>query len=145
MTPPPTDPGDCGPTLSAAATDTAEVRQRIDVFGRLLEALPEPPAGPALLYQIEGRDEVRSVPLGAELIVGRRPEASECGLAFPECERMSRRHFRIRRVEDFHVLTDLGSANGTYVNASPARIREHWLTAGDILFAGGVVFAFSGD
>lgn len=145
MIPPPADPGHCGPTLASASTDTAEVRQRIDIFCRLLAALPESSAGPALLYQLDGGDEVRSIALGEDLVVGRKPDASDGGLAFPDCERMSRRHFRIRQVEEFFVLTDLESANGTFVNAMQSRVREHWLTAGDLFFAGGVVFAFTGD
>jgi hypothetical protein len=31
------------------------------------------------------------------------------------------------------------------VNTSAAPVQEHWLNAGDIILAGNVIFAFTGD
>lgn len=134
---------------TVAAADTEAIRHRVDLFGRMLDALPDEPIGPALIYQVQDQADVKSVALGTELVVGRKPESGEAPhadvLAFPESERMSRRHFRIRREQDFFMLTDLASANGTFVNTSAAPVQEHWLNAGDIILAGNVIFAFTGD
>jgi cytochrome b involved in lipid metabolism len=54
-------------------------------------------------------------------------------LALPDPE-VSRRHAQIDRAGDEIVLTDLGSANGTYVNGE--RITRHPLGAGDVLRLG---------
>lgn len=47
---------------------------------------------------------------------------------------VSRRHAEIRRVDGKYFLVDLGSSNGTYINAE--RIHERALTSGDTLQIG---------
>jgi len=47
---------------------------------------------------------------------------------------VSRRHAEIRRVDGKYYLVDLGSSNGTYVNAE--RVHERALTSGDTLQIG---------
>lgn len=51
-------------------------------------------------------------------------------------ERVSRRHAVIERVDDGHLLTDLDSLNGTFVNGAPLRIRSHRLRHGDSVSIG---------
>jgi predicted component of type VI protein secretion system len=59
----------------------------------------------------------RRLPLtdGSEITVGRSPD---CVIVIADPS-VSRRHARVRRVEDGFVLEDLGSANGTSVNGKP--------------------------
>lgn len=142
-TTPPTSDG-YGATLIGGSLDTSEIHARIETFGRLFDALPSPPDAPALIYQVDGLNEVRPILLGSEdLIVGRSPESA--GLAFPGNAKLSRAHFKIHQVEGFFVITDLDSKNGTFINSSNERITEHWANAGDLILAGDMIFAFMGD
>ena len=52
----------------------------------------------------------------------------------------SRRHAEIRPEPDGYRLVDLGSLNGTTVNATP--IKEHLLIEGDIIGIGAVAVRF---
>jgi len=55
-------------------------------------------------------------------------------------EEMSRRHFEIKFVNDSHVLTDLKSSNGTWVNGRKA--THSYLKSGDRIQAGKSQFQF---
>ena len=109
-----------------------------------LESKPE---GVALLFRESATAPVRFQPIGRNLVVGRLPKgdsnAAGCDLAL-EDDRMSRRHFEIALADGLYLLRDLESRNGTYVNGDPTRIREIALKDGDLISAGGVVFAFTG-
>ena len=63
--------------------------------------------------------------LGDELTVGR---ASGCQVALPEDRYVSQLHARIFRRDGRHWLEDLGSTNGTYLNAqavsAPVALRR---------------------
>jgi serine phosphatase RsbU (regulator of sigma subunit) len=83
-------------------------------------ANPEPPAISVGHYLVTGEIEaVRRHRIGpAGLTIGRAPP-SELLLASPD---VSRRHCRIDVDDEWATVTDLGSANGTFVNG--ARIAE---------------------
>lgn len=67
----------------------------------------------ATLTQVEGGHPHLTIALsGADLEIGRERGA---GLRI-EREKVSRRHARIHQESGHHVLSDLGSANGTFVN-----------------------------
>ncbi|MCW5982519.1 MAG: SpoIIE family protein phosphatase [Bryobacteraceae bacterium] len=81
----------------------------------------------------------RSVPLaGNRLSVGRSP-ANE--LAFVEDHSLSRNHLVFERGEEGWMVKDLGSTNGTEVNAQRLR-APHLLRPGDQIVAGNQKFQF---
>ena len=55
--------------------------------------------------------------------------------------RVSRRHALIEVVDTAHVITDLGSTNGTTVNDDPLT-EPRALTPGDTISLGGLVLRF---
>ena len=127
-----------------------EVVDRLLTFDQLWSALEEPPEGPALIYEVPGNAEVRCLPLDQAItVVGRLPRSADpeqgADLAFPGLEKLSKRHFQIRRDEEEFVLEDLGSRNGTYVNVNHQPTARKALVGGDLIYAGGVIFAFTGD
>lgn len=72
------------------------------------------------------------------LIIGR---AADCQVVIDD-QRLSRRHFRLAWNGTLCQLTDLGSANGTWVNGQ--RIQEAILRDGDEIAAGDSVFRIDG-
>lgn len=70
---------------------------------------------------------------GVDFVIG-RDERAEVPVADAD---VSRRHARLRREADGLVLTDLGSRNGTFVNAR--RITSTTLRLGDVIRVGGSV------
>jgi pSer/pThr/pTyr-binding forkhead associated (FHA) protein len=52
----------------------------------------------------------------------------------------SRRHAEIRPEPDAYRVVDLGSLNGTMVNAAPT--KDHVLVDGDVIGIGGVAIRF---
>ncbi|HEC09096.1 MAG TPA: FHA domain-containing protein [Acidimicrobiales bacterium] len=71
------------------------------------------------------RSGVRFPLTGENATAGRHPESD----VFLDDITVSRRHVEIRRVGDHHVIRDVGSLNGTYVNAE--RVEEAVLSDGD--------------
>lgn len=57
--------------------------------------------------------------------------------------RVSRTHLQIRAIRGRFVLFDLNSTGGTLVNGNP--IREHTLSAGDVIQLGGVALIYGED
>lgn len=100
----------------------------------------EPPrGGEACLVFVEGEAVLGiRVPLGGEVVLGRDPS---CAVPLPG-EDVSRRHARVAPDDDGHVVVDLGSTNGTWVNG--AGIRSHRLQAGDRIRIGPFVAAYLG-
>jgi len=97
-------------------------------------------AGPAVtagarLVGLSGAFKGRSFPIGAAgLAVGRSPHA-DIVLGDP---RVSLRHAWIGLVDGQAMLRDLGSTNGTFLNAHlNARVSETPLRTGDTIFFGG--------
>jgi transcriptional regulator of acetoin/glycerol metabolism len=74
-----------------------------------------------------------ALPPGAELVLGRD---ERCDLPLGDAD-VSRRHACLRREADELVLCDLGSRNGTFVNAR--RITRTPLRLGDVIRVGGSV------
>jgi len=68
------------------------------------------------------------------VVIGRK---NSCDLRIPLTS-VSRQHCEIVMIDGDAKLRDLGSSNGTYVNAS--RVQEHTLSAGDEITVGPVVF-----
>lgn len=96
-----------------------------------------PPAGDACLVVVEGGALVGvRVPLSAEVVLGRDPG---CTVPLPG-EDVSRRHVRIGPEGEGHLLVDLGSTNGTFVNG--ARVERRRLAAGDRIRVGPYVAAY---
>lgn len=134
-------------TLKKTAPSTKDVFDRLQKFGKIYSDLESKPEGVALLFQEPGSAAVRTHLVGRNLVIGRLPKGTPnavgCDLAF-EDDRMSRRHFEISLSDDLYVLRDLQSRNGTYLNGEPVKVQEIALKAGDIIFAGSLVFFFTG-
>ena len=83
-------------------------------------------ASDACLVFVEGEAVLGlRVPLAGEVLLGRD---AGCTVPLP-AEDVSRRHARVTADGDGHLLADLGSTNGTFVNGR--RITMHRLAAGD--------------
>jgi phosphoserine phosphatase RsbU/P len=86
-----------------------------------------------------GDGQSRIVPLvSAEVTVGRSPSNS---LAFPQDFRLSRNHLVLKKEGDEWIVRDLGSTNGTEVNAQPLT-GPYVLRPGDRIGAGNLVLDF---
>lgn len=97
----------------------------------------EPRGGDACLVFLEGVALLGArVPLGGEVVLGRDPA---CTVPLPSDD-VSRRHARISLDGGAHVVTDLGSTNGTWVNG--AEIERHRLAPGDRIRVGAYVAAY---
>ena len=98
----------------------------------------EPPrGGDACLVFVEGAALVGvRVPLTDEVVLGRDPG---CTVPLP-AEDVSRRHARIAPEGDGHVVADLGSTNGTWVNG--VEVERQRLAAGDRIRVGAYVVAY---
>src|SRR5688572_4419370 len=80
----------------------------------------------ALLVVLSGTRLGHRTVLGDKHVeIGR---GSSCELIL-DADSVSRRHARVERFGGGHKIVDLGSTNGTYVNAT--RIAEHILRDGD--------------
>jgi len=100
------------------------------------------PDGAASLVFVEGAALLGvSVPLDAEVVLGREPG---CALRLP-ADDVSRRHARIAPAGDGHLVEDLGSTNGTFVNGEAVSARR--LASGDRIRVGSFVarYAAAGD
>jgi diguanylate cyclase (GGDEF)-like protein len=96
----------------------------------------------ACLVFVEGEQVLGlRVPLGDEVVLGRDPTCAVPLFA----DDVSRRHARGSGDADGHLLVDLDSTNGTWVNG--ARVRLHRLRAGDRVRLGAFVarYVAAGD
>jgi serine phosphatase RsbU (regulator of sigma subunit) len=66
--------------------------------------------------------------------------ALDCQVLIPDLT-VSRRHARITRVNERHLVEDLGSGNGTYVNDQP--VTRHFLSNGDVIRVSNLRLRFS--
>ena len=81
----------------------------------------------AMLLVVEGTSPGKRILIDQPtLTIGRQ---EDCGLVIPE-RQVSRQHARIRQEGDLHVLEDLGSKNGTFINGQELR-GTHVLQDGD--------------
>ena len=96
-----------------------------------------PRGGPASLVFVEGEAVLGlTVPLAEEIVLGRDPA---CSVPLPS-EEVSRRHALVAPAGDGHLLVDLGSTNGTWVNGR--EIERHRLAGGDRIRVGAFVAAY---
>jgi ABC-type multidrug transport system ATPase subunit len=77
-------------------------------------------------------------PNDPQITIGR--EGNEIVLDNPQ---VSRNHAVIDRVDGRHVLSDVGSTNGTFVNGQ--RITQHRLVPGDVIQIGAFKLVYDGD
>jgi ABC-type multidrug transport system ATPase subunit/pSer/pThr/pTyr-binding forkhead associated (FHA) protein len=93
------------------------------------------PASPAAVDQVERAAQV-DLAAAATLSIGRAPD---CELAL-DSPLVSRHHARLERSGPTHLLIDLGSTNGTFVNGQ--RIDRHRLRGGDVVQIGPYRFTY---
>ena len=89
-----------------------------------------PTAAKATLLVIHAADpglQGRSFPLDAEVTVGRGEENT----LVVSSDQASRHHASIRPDAGSHLLADLGSTNGTFVNSKA--VKERRLVHGDVI------------
>jgi DNA-binding SARP family transcriptional activator len=94
-------------------------------------------SGPATVLRTRRReaelivDEDRSVALSDRVILGRHPS---CDVVLSDDVTVSRRHAEIRLASGRHVLLDLSSANGTWIDGQP--VLQRLLEDGDVISIG---------
>ncbi|HGY92658.1 MAG TPA: FHA domain-containing protein [Planctomycetes bacterium] len=92
-------------------------------------------------FIIENNEGIRRVEVRkTDLIVGREGEVD---LLLSGDDKISRRHVRILRGKESWIVEDLGSANGTLVNAE--RVKKKRIERGDVLTLGDTTLTFLGD
>ena len=139
-----------GPPEIVFEVDEGLGRGKFRCRASLVEGEPEPPparaadrpttvpgGSEASLTVTEEGAAARGYRLGAALVtIGRLPE---CDVVLTD-PAASRRHASIRAQGGGHLLTDLGSTNGTFVNDEP--VGERWLQDGDRITIGSAVLEF---
>ncbi len=140
-----------GPPEVEFEVDDVLGRGRFRCEASLVEGEPEPPPPPAStggavlgqdrggasLSVSEGEAPGREYRLHKRVVtIGRLPE---CDVVLADAG-ASRRHATIRAESGGHLLTDLGSTNGTFVNDEA--IGERWLEDGDRITIGSTVIEF---
>ena len=94
----------------------------------------------AVLVMFRSDGERRSFSIARDMtVIGRR---EDCDLRIPLGE-VSRKHCRLVRDGDVLKVEDLGSSNGTFLNAH--RVQEALLSPGDSIQVGPVVFVLQVD
>jgi pSer/pThr/pTyr-binding forkhead associated (FHA) protein len=94
----------------------------------------------AVLVMFRSDGERRSFSIARDMtVIGRR---EDCDLRIPLGE-VSRKHCRLIRDGDVMKIEDLGSSNGTFLNAH--RVQEALLSPGDSIQVGPVVFVLQVD
>jgi pSer/pThr/pTyr-binding forkhead associated (FHA) protein len=78
----------------------------------------------------------RAFPLDAEVTIGRGEENT----LVVTSDQASRHHAAIRPDAGGHLLTDLGSTNGTFVNSKP--VKERRLVHGDVIRVASTVLKY---
>jgi pSer/pThr/pTyr-binding forkhead associated (FHA) protein len=112
---------------------------RLKEISLVLQYLPAIPQSPTLIVLGKQPNEPQAVcPLAEIFTVGR---GRACDFR-TEHSKMSRQHFQLTRDGEDYVVTDLQSSNGTRIAGRPVKIRQHRLTDGDVIMAGGQRFLF---
>jgi hypothetical protein len=98
------------------------------------KTLQEPPAAAYLVLLVGGRVS-HAFPLRGEIKLGRDKDNA----IVVADQKVSRHHATLTPLDNTFILTDQGSANGTYLNgvqlAQPTRLKHHdRLTLGDTVF-----------
>lgn len=134
-----------GGTIFSSASYTSDQRQRIQTIHLFNERLKGNwPTAASLAYFERDKSVPAILPIGDQLIVGRRPGPDVTAVNSPY---MSRQHFQIVRAGNSFFLSDLGSTTGTLVNGEPwneriSKLSRRRLVNGQLIEAGGVVFLF---
>lgn len=128
---------DFGATLSGQP-DRSPLLTRLRFAAELLADAGGYPDKPFLGFRQKDRS-VKTVTIGASLIVGRQPG---CDLVIADDPKLGRRQLRIVAADHLHFVEDLGAVNGTYVNDSTERVQRRELRDGDLILAGSQVFLF---
>jgi DNA-binding SARP family transcriptional activator len=117
---------DPGPRTDALVIPTGRPDLREDLTGTVTQLRPR-----RLDAELELPDGER-VLLAEDTVLGRHPS---CDVVLPESS-VSRRHAEIRLTNGRHLLLDLSSANGTWVDGKP--VLQHLLEDGDTFTLGGL-------
>lgn len=91
-------------------------------------------------FRLVSTDGKRTHPLDDSMMVIGRSKEADLRIDHPS---VSSRHCQISRVNQYFALHDLGSKNGTRVNGS--RVAQAYLSPGDLVQVGEVVFRFESD
>lgn len=102
----------CGSPLPAAPRQPAAPLAPLKATVVMTGAIPAPAGSGAELLLPDGS----TLPLGQLNTIGRDP--NQCSLAFPDTDRLSRRHACIEQAGGDWIISDLGSTNGTYINGT---------------------------
>ncbi|MFA7158768.1 MAG: FHA domain-containing protein [Kiritimatiellia bacterium] len=124
-----------GATLDNAPDVPRGLYERLKYIAEIISDSAGLPGLMQLAYRLPS-GTVSVAPIDCELVVGRKPPAD----VIIADQRISQRHFRIRRMKSGAWIEDLDSRNGVYVNGR--KISGHELRDGDIIEAGGQVFVF---
>lgn len=100
-------------------------------------AVPPPKAVLAVVHSTQEGDAGRRYPIGAEDLTLGREEGNTIVVA---SDQASRRHARIFVSGGSHVLVDLDSTNGTFLNSKP--MKEQTLRHGDVIRIGTAVYKY---
>ena len=119
-----------GRTSPVVHDDGHPNRARPDASSTIVFTVPVPAAPSAWLRVHEPRAEIREIPIGVGLTIGR---ATDNDLVLRD-ERVSRHHGRIAGRRGTLLYADLGSTNGTEVNGQ--RVTEVVLGPGDLIRIG---------
>ena len=120
--------------IQRPATRRQELGKNCGVFGTESKRMQ------AVLVMFRADGERRSFSIARDMtVIGRR---EDCDLRIPLGD-ISRKHCRIVRDGDMLKLEDLGSSNGTFLNAH--RVQEALLSPGDSIQVGPVVFVLQVD
>lgn len=97
-----------------------------------------------VIFKVKGFEEVLQKPLETELILGRSSTAAEVDVDLNPYggneKGVSRRHAKMTRKDDLIMITDLGSANATYINGQKVEVDEERIVRdGDELRLGRLV------
>lgn len=104
----------------------AHMDERTQGFDPIVDTDAEPPRADAYLMSIAGHRSGARFGLHGELTTaGRHPESD----IFLDDITVSRRHVELSRAPGGHMIRDVGSLNGTYLNGN--RIDEAALMPGD--------------
>jgi two-component system, NtrC family, sensor kinase len=91
------------------------------------------------LFVIRGNDQGARFELAETVLRLGRDSASAIQVHDTE---VSRHHAELRRIDSDFVISDLNSANGTFVNGR--RVRQHRLSSGDQLQVGRTLMLYTG-
>jgi hypothetical protein len=115
------------------------LREKLMRVSALLTALGRPVETPSLLLQRAAGQPVMLKELDGSVTVGRSTTAD---WSLSEVAKLSRVQFRIFSRSGSWWIEDAGSKNGTFFEGNSERITLRPLTNGDLIHAGGLVFAF---